>query len=617
MGEHHTDVAGEQENNSPSAALAREWTRALITASYVPMAPSDIRHYVRDLTQRLVTALSGPSVDTQAASDVGARLVAGGFTGTQSLPRTFEVLGRGLPAACSAAPGEPPPSCGRIIELLGALAAGYTWALRDHVVHQQEEIKRALSLAWQDVERKLRASEARLREALDDLPLLEQRLSYQSLHDLQTGLPNRQYLRTHLEKVLALHEPSAVVTLLHLDLDGFSAITDGLGYQTGDQLLDVVARRLEAVVAGRPAMVARLGNDEYAILLEPEDPVPDAGALTEIINTELAKPFPIDGIGVAVTATVGVVQRRVAGTKPEELIRAASATLRRIRARATRQWTLFDPDVDAADRTELRLAATMPGALQTGELHVTYQPVVTLQDHRLVRIETALRWQHPQLGELSGEQCMQAAERTGVVHDVSQWLLRTAAEQAMSWRQRIGDHIPPVVVNLTPSQAQDPDLVARVQAVLDETGLTAAALELRAPAAAIRTVTGELAGVGGRHAEDNVRVLTGLGVRAGLYDFGGGIGALRCLADLSLRTVRIAPPISQQVADDPSRILSQAAQALVHIVRAAGIDVVAFPVDSAEQAACWPWIGANWALGALFGTPGPPVSVEPWLNADP
>ncbi len=452
---------------------------------------------------------------------------------------------------------------------------------------------------------------------ITDLRLIEQRLQHQTLHDVQTGLPNRQYFLTHLEKVLGQREPSAVVTLMHLDLDGFSAINDGLGHHVGEQLLDVVARRLEWVVADQQAMVARLGADEYAILIEPGhiepgEPILDVGALAEIINTALAEPFYIDGIGVAVTATIGIVQRRIAGALPAELMRAASATLRRIRGRGKRQWTLFDPEIDAANRAKLQLAAAMPGALETGELHVTYQPVVTLDAQELVGIEAALSWQHPQLGMLSNEQCVQAAERTGVVHEVGQWLLRTAAAQAVSWRQRTGAGVPPVMINLTPSQAQDPDLVARVRAVLKETGLAPRELELRAPMAAIRTATGELTDEGGGQAEDNLHVLTELGLRAGLYDFGGGIRGLRCVADLPVCVLRIAQPLSHQLAGDPSRILAQATQALVHIIRDAGVDVVA-PVDSAEQAAEWARIGANWAIGGLYGPPGPSQRIEPLL----
>jgi diguanylate cyclase (GGDEF)-like protein/PAS domain S-box-containing protein len=710
----HTTSSGDQGYTFPSPAnLAREWARAIGATSSAPMPLAEIRDYLGDLAEQLVAALSGAAMDTQTASDVGARLVSGGFTGAQSLSRTFDALSEGLPAAARAAGMQ--PSCGRIIQLLGALAAGYTWALRNLIYDQQEEVKRALSSAWQDLEQDLRVSEAWFREVFDfspvgiaiirddgrivqtnrslekilgysrgellgrqlsELPvaghqpiveehyrdlvagrdsrfrvrlplrradgepawvylagsmllktkqasqqvvtmveditdqhLLEQRLHHQTLHDVQTGLPNRQYFVTHLETVLARLEPRAVVTLMHLDLDGFSTINDGLGHVAGDQLLDVVARRLEAVVAGRPAMVARLGADEYAILMEPDDPVLDVGAFAEIINTELAEPFYIDDIGVAATASIGVVQHQAGATTADDLMRAASTTLRRMRGAGKRQWTLFDADVDAAERAELRLAAAMPGAWETGELRVTYQPVVTLHGEQLVGIEAALSWQHPELGVLSHAQCVQAAEQTGAVHDVGQWLLRTAAEQAISWRQRSNASVPPVAMNLTPSQAQHPDLVPRVTAALDETGLAPAELELRAPAAAIRTVSGELAGMGGARAEENMRELAKLGVRAGLHDFGGGIGALRCVADLGVCVVRIAQPISDQVAADPSRILSQAAQALVHIVRGAGIDVVAFPVDRAEQAACWPWIGANWAVGGLW------PSVERWLNA--
>jgi diguanylate cyclase (GGDEF)-like protein/PAS domain S-box-containing protein len=694
------------------------WAGALGATSSVPMPLSEAHAYLGELAERLVAALSGAAVDTQTASDVGGRLVAGGFTGPQSLSRTFDVLGKALPAAARDAGAQ--ASCDRIIQLLGALAAGYTSALCNLVCDQQEDVERALQRARQDLQRDLRASQARFREVFDlspvgiaitdvggrivetnpsldkilgyssgellgrrlnelpapghqpvveehyrdlaggrdsrfrvrlplrradgetgwvylagsvlldaeqapeqvvtmveditDQQLLEQRLHHQTLHDVQTGLPNRQYFVTHLEKVLARLEPQAVITLMHLNLDGFSTINDGLGHQAGDQLLDVAARRLEAVIAGRQAMVARLGADEYAILIEPENSALDVAAFAEIINTELAEPFYIDEIGVAVTATIGVVQRQVAATTPGELLRAASAALRRTRGRGKRQWSLFDADVDATDRVELRLAAAMPGALETGELGVTYQPVVTLDGQRLVGIEAALSWQRPQLGVLSHVQCVKAAERTGVVHDVGQWLLRAAAEQAVAWRQCNTANVPPIVINLTPSQAQHPELTGRVTAVLDEIGLAPAGLELRTPAAAIRTVSGELAGAGGARAEDNVRQLAKLGVRAGLYDFGGGIGALRCLADLPVCVVRTAQPISVQVAADPSRILSQAAQALVHIVRGAGIDVVAFPVDSAEQAACWPWIGANWAVGALFGGPGAPIDMQSRLR---
>jgi PAS domain S-box-containing protein/diguanylate cyclase (GGDEF)-like protein len=695
----------------PSADdVARKWAHTIMVSD-VPMPAAEVHDHLRGLTQQLIAALSGTSVDTQVAFEVGARLVTGGFTSAQSLPATFEVLGAALLAAMGEAAPNPP--CGPIIELLGALASGYACTLRHQILEQQEKVKRVLAPGWQDIERDRRANEARFRKVLDaspvgiaisdlsgliiqanraladilgyspsellgrylnelfspgdrclveehcqelvtgkdvhlrvrvamrradgetiwvqldgsvlrdaeqapvhvltmveditNLQLLEQQLYHQTLHDLQTDLPNRQYFSTHLEAVLVRLASSAVITLLYLDLDGFSTINDGLGHYAGDRALNVVARRLQRVVADHPSMVARLGADEFAILIEPSDSALDVSALVETINTELAEPFDIDGTGVALTATIGVVQRQVSECTPEELMRAASITLRRLHGRGKRQWALTDPNLNAAEHAKLLLAAAMPDALEIGQLHVTYQPVVTLAGHRLMGIEASLSWQHPELGVLSHDECVQAAERTGIASDVGHWFLHTAAEQLVRWRQSVGDRVPPLVINLMPSQAEDPDLVATIIAVLTKTALPAAQLEIRSPVAAIRTVAGALAGVSGEQAEDNLRVLTELGVRGGLYDFAGGIGGLRCMAELPISTVRIAPSISRQVAEDPSRILSQAAQALVHIVRGAGIDVVAYPVDSNEQAACWPWIGANWAVGALYGR------VEQWL----
>ncbi|MQA12902.1 MAG: EAL domain-containing protein [Pseudonocardiaceae bacterium] len=703
-------------NDAPALdALAGEWVRVLRTTAYVAMSPADIRGHLQEHARRLVAALSGPEVDTHAASDVGTRLVAAGFTDPQSLSRTVELLATWLPGAAQL------PLADRVTRLLAALAAGYTAALRDHIFDQQESLKRALVKSWQDSQRDLQASEARFAEVFNssavgiaisqpdgrivranpsleeilgydpgELPgreltelfsaadqpslqrhyqrlldgldprfrmqfqlrrkdgeaaqaylavsvlcdteqqpqylatmvedftdefLLTERLNYQALHDVATGLPNRHYFVSRLEEILGVLDPSAVITLLHLDLDGFSVINDGLGHRFGDRLLDVSARRLKSVVADQKAMVARLGGDEFAIVIEAGDPVPDVGVLAETINSEFAEPVYLDGVGVAVTASIGVVQCRVGGSEPAELLRAAGATLRRVRGQGSRQWAMFDPDFDATERVELRLAAELPGAMENGELSVEYQPVSTVQSPRVVGVEAILSWQHPELGVVSSQRCMQLAEQTGMVHEAGKWLLRVAAEQAVAWRERWGDEASPMMVTLAPSQAKDPDLVAAVRAVLQQTGLQPAELQLWMPAAALRSVDGMPAGQGGEDAEDNVRTLAQLGVRTGLHDFGGGIGGLRCLAELPISAVRVAEPVSRQVADDASRILSQSVHALIHVIRAAGVNVVACPVDTEEQAACWPWVGANWAVGRLFGGPGPPQDIELLLEA--
>jgi diguanylate cyclase (GGDEF)-like protein/PAS domain S-box-containing protein len=511
-----------------SVSVALEWARAL-SPGCPGLSVSEIHGVLQEPTERLTAALSGSSVQAQAAADVGGQLVAEGFTGAQTLPRTFEVLGKALRGAV---PVTVPDLSGdqvddQVIALLGALASGYVWALRGQLVVEQDDLKRALLVASQGqrgahtgeawfpqvcdrspmgiaisqlggqivytnpalddvvgygpselVGRELaelfapaqwlllaggyqglvasRTPRLRVRSALrrrddqavwvyldacllggvdqahhvvtmaqdlTDQYLLEQQLTHQSLHDLPTGLPNRHYLGTHLEGLLARLAPSDVITLMHLDLGGFSAINNTLGQQVGDHLLDVVARRLESVIIPEQGMVARLAADEYAILLAPTDPAPEIGAAAEVINTALSEPVEIDGIRVVLSATLGAVQRQAGESTIGELLRCAAATLRRMRGRGGRQWALYDPDLDATDRRAQRWATALPGAWETGQLQVTYQPVVTLDDQRLVGIEAAMSSAHPQSGLLSHNQCVQAAERTGVLHLLGQWLL--------------------------------------------------------------------------------------------------------------------------------------------------------------------------------------------------
>lgn len=700
--------------------VAGTWAAAIRDTAYVPLAPDAITAFLRELTDLLAGELVAPAADLDAATRVGARLVARDFTGPHSLSNTVEVLTRMLPALAT---GDGDQSIGtdRVVRVLGAVVSGYTWAFRDRIFDQQQEVKEALLRARSDVERDLHASEARFREifesspvgiaisgtdrrivrsnpALDtilgyargelvgcpldvlfapddlvmvaehydalltsgnqsgfrsrfrmrrkdgehswaylavsvqlndrrepefyatmvedinDLHLLEQRLNHQTLHDLQTGLPNRHYFITHLETVLGQLDPTAPVTLLHLDLDGFSAINDGFGLEYGDQLLNVVGARLTAVLGTRQGMVARLGCDEFGILVESPLTSHDAGQLAEQINLELAEPTYLGDVGVATTATIGVVHRAAGESDAPGLIRDVGATLRRMQGRVTRQWALYDPEIDGARRAELRRAAALPGALESGEVSISYQPVVTLKGRDLTAITAVLRWDHPTEGALTGADCLRVAELTGLSHSLGQWLLRTAAEQVLDWQDNADHPVPPLVIDLTPAQSSDPDLVHKIKAVLDDTGLAPSALELWLPAWSIRDTTGRLDGEAGGFAEDNVRTLGDLGVRIGLYDFAGGIGGLRCLADLPIRTVRVAEPVSRQVLEDPSRILSQSVHAITHILRGSGVNVVASPLETNEQADCWEWVGANWAIGSLITQPVPAQEIEHWLR---
>ncbi|GAA1286706.1 putative bifunctional diguanylate cyclase/phosphodiesterase [Saccharothrix xinjiangensis] len=423
-----------------------------------------------------------------------------------------------------------------------------------------------------------------------ELELLRAELHRQALHDPPTGLPNRQFLTTHLESALRRADPVRGVTLFHLDLDGFGVVCNGLGRATGERFLGHVARRLEAVVAREEAMVARLGDDEFAVLVENTATTPDVATTVAELNRELSEPVYLDGSGVAVTASVGVVRRPHPDTPPDDVLRAAEQALRRAKSRRRGQWELFDPDRDLVEREGDRLAASMPGDLEEGRLSARYTPVVALADGALAGVSARLRRHRRGEEEVAHDRCVEQAERTGLILALGEWHLSTSCGQAAWWRQAGFTGV--LHVPLTRHQSCDADLVRRVRRVLGGTGLPADRLEVGVPVGALVEPD----------AVDNLTVLAELGVGTSLDDFGLGPDDLAAVADLPIRRVRVARRVA-------ARQLGGGADHLAHLVppvAVAGAEVAVDGVTTPEQAAWWRAAGATTATGPLYGEEEPP-----------
>jgi len=366
--------------------------------------------------------------------------------------------------------------------------------------------------------------------------------------------------------------------------------------------------------------VARIAGDEFAVLVENSETTPDVATLAARINDELSEPAylpphenasrfrgdPDDSdIGLAVSASIGVVQRPVGGIAPAELLRQSDATLRRAKSNGKRQWALFDAPQDTRDRERFTLAAGMPGALENGEFRLVYQPMVRLADQRLVAVEVLICWDHPERGTLEHAEVMDLAEHTGVVLPLGQWMLRTACAEAVAWRREFGEDAPVLSVNLATAQANDPDLVRVVHGVLDSTGLPAQWLQLGLPVRALLCEEGD--------AEDNLQVLADMGARISIHGFGGGHGGLVFLEDLPVRSVRIAGWLVQRLAERPASVTAKALADLSSLVHAFKATVIVSGVHTAEQAAWWRQIGGDVACGDWSGPPGPPDTITRWL----
>lgn len=431
-------------------------------------------------------------------------------------------------------------------------------------------------------------------ENVSDLHLLQDLTSYQSLHDVLTALPNRQYLLSQLQSQLGGQVVGEQVTLFQLDLDGFTAINHGLGPEQGDRLLAVVARRLETLFAGRRALVARLTGDEFAVLCPTGCPPAEVMDTVNQINEVLAEAVYLPAGGVGLSACVGVAHGQVGGMEPTELLRRADVALRRAQATGYRQWAEFDRDRDAVDRRQATLAATLGGALEFGELTTGWQPWVSFDDGGYVGIAARASWPHPEQGTLEHQECVALAERTGASVPFASWLINECADQAAAWWSKFGDRTPPVGVGLGASQVADPDLVATVESAVRRTGIRPSALCLGVPVDPVANGRGE--------ARDNVVTLHDMGVRVLLGDAGVGPVELMLLDEWPVQTVQLAESLVASLADAGTESrLAHVGGGLVRGLADAGIRVVVPGLRTAAEANWWRSVGARAASGPYFG----------------
>lgn len=442
----------------------------------------------------------------------------------------------------------------------------------------------------------LRGSQGYVTIVADDaeLMLLQNQLRHQLLHDMLTGLPNRQFFSTHLEHVL--HQPNPA-TLYHVDLDGLSLVTDGLGRKTGDSLLRTAADRLRSVVAGENAMVARFESGKFGILIENSANTPDVVTMIERIDETLTEPIYLDDKGLAVTASFGVVEELPRNVEPAELLRSADLALRRAKSKGPGRWVRYDPVRDGQARETIGLVAAMPGAWENGELGIGYEPLVRLTDGEIAGAEARLRWEHPELGLLPRERYVELAEHTALIGALGAWLVKRA------WTDKAagGGADLPLLVPLTPKQLADPRPAEAIRGVLDSAAPAPGRLWLGLPSGALLVAGHEIA--------DNARVLAGLGVSLVLLDFGVTPGELALLEDLPVHAVRLDSRLVRHAVDKDSIVLA-GAKTMITLVRQAGITVLAGDLETSEQARWWQRAGAELGTGPLFtGDKGPVTDI--------
>ena len=433
-------------------------------------------------------------------------------------------------------------------------------------------------------------------EDVTDRHRLQCRLQHQALHDPLTQLPNRALFS---ERLGALFQRGATrVGLCYLDLDGFKVVNDSLGHEVGDQLLVAVAQRLQCCVA--PRLAARMGGDEFVILVEDCTGTEEAVAVADAVLAALAEPVRVRGHELAVSASIGIVERPVAGATPADLMKAADITLYWAKADGKNRWALYDAERNAREVARFTLSTSMPAALERAEFYVDYQPLVRLSDGAPIGAEALVRWQHPELGRLGPDQFVGLAEETGLIVELGRWVLRQACRQARRWRSAF------VSVNLAERQSRHPGLVDDVAGILAETGLPPCRLQLELTESAVMGTTDA--------ALATLHQLSDLGVRIAIDDFGTGYSNLAYLRRLPVHELKIAGSFVEGLRSPRDPVDERIVDTVVGLAHTLGLTVTAEGVETAAQAGRLRTIGCDAAQGWYFGPAGPPQAIAALLD---
>ncbi|NUR30030.1 MAG: EAL domain-containing protein, partial [Catenulispora sp.] len=430
-------------------------------------------------------------------------------------------------------------------------------------------------------------------------------LRHQATHDALTGLPNRVRLLDAVDELLRAAGPGDRLGLAFLDLDGFKGVNDTLGHHAGDQLLTEVAARLSAATDPRRHVVARMGGDEFVVLFRRTQGPESVFPVLERILGEVRRPIVLDGHSVTVTASAGLVERPAADASATELLRAADITLYWAKSAGKADYALFDEDRNAREVHRYALAQALPAALDSGEMFLEYQPIVSLTGGPPPMVEALVRWRHPERGLLEPAEFVPVAEETGAIVDLGRWVLERAVRDAAEWADG-----PAVAVNVAVRQVRESGLLQDVDAALAASGLPGRRLCLEITETALMDAEDDrLPGL------VTLRTLADRGIGIAVDDFGTGYSNLARLRHLPATSLKIDASFVADLrqAGDPDgdpdgdpggdHFAESVITSLVVLAHASGMTVTAEGVETLAQAQRLAALGVDYAQGFYFSRP--------------
>jgi len=436
-------------------------------------------------------------------------------------------------------------------------------------------------------EAELRAHQTELEQRVAERT---RQLHHLAHHDPLTQLPNRRSLAAQLESALSRTGSGQRLALLFVDVDNFKSINDTLGHSFGDRVLQHIAERLHAAT-GPAGRLARLGGDEFTVLLEDVKSSEQVEARAADIVATLQEPLLVDGRVLTTGASVGASLYPDHAGDAEGLLRAADVALFHAKELGRNRFALYSPALYDAAAQRFRLEQSLRRAVENGDLLLMYQPQVVLHSFESTAVEALLRWRRGDGRIVTATEFIHVAEDTGLIHELTDWILHTAVSTAAGWR---ADGWPQatVAINVSAPQFFESDFVDHVARTLEASGLPASALELEITETVFQTGSATI---------DSLRQLRALGVTIALDDFGIGYSSLTSLEQLPISRVKLDRLLVAGVDTNPrSAAILRSIVALCHGL---GLQVVAEGVERAAQLEFLARCGPIGVQGFLLGKP--------------
>jgi diguanylate cyclase (GGDEF)-like protein len=434
------------------------------------------------------------------------------------------------------------------------------------------DLERANHYLAQEVDERKRAQEA-LARTLEAERDLEQQLRHQAFHDPLTDLANRARFMDRLDHGLERSRKTGnSLAVLFMDVDDFKSVNDSLGHPAGDRLLMEVATRLNAsITTGDTA--ARVGGDEFAILLEDLGDVDDARRVAERVIEALSPPLVLDGTEVFVRGSIGIVMG-IGSDVAEELVRRADIAMYVAKADGKGRFAYYTPSMEESILGRLELAGELQRAVQREEFVLHYQPSITLSTGKVAGVEALLRWNHPTRGFMQPADFIPVAESTGLILPIGEWALREACKQARKWQQEFpSDPLLTIAVNVSARQVHQPGLLDVVSNALRESQLP--------PESLVLEITENLMMRDADVAIARLNELKQLGIRIAIDDFGTGYSSLSYLRRFPVDILKIDKSFVDGVSHQGKE--QELTQSIIELGQTLHLEIVAEGIERAEQ----------------------------------